>query len=145
MAPALYERDHGPVDVELIGDLFLKERPFSEKAKDFRGVVFIYPTDTSVSGLLLFSRPSTIIGLIALVVIFPVQTILRAGTLSHIGKEIDERSRPPIADRDPARAVVVEGLIRRALTASQHITPRAPFRRSGHAVLLASFSARDSH
>ena len=126
----------GPATLETAADRFLSNTdllsPSSERLSspvELDDVV--RPTVPSLGRAI---RPAAVLGRIRAVVIDPVEGASnRART--HIGAEVLEGLTPPIANRDPAPAVICERAVVLGLAARAERSPRIPFRRLAQPVL----------
>jgi hypothetical protein len=75
-----------------------------------------------IVGLFAHRCPTTVAGLIALVVVDTIQSVARAGALAHIGEEVLE-AVPALADGDSSAAVIGIIGMSRIVATSAHIGP----------------------
>src|SRR6185369_20091 len=106
---------HGAVlDAEALGPIRRVARLASERQ---------HPAVPPVALLLLSSRPPTVAGFVAAVVIDPVDRMLRRRAQPHVRHERVERVPPAIADRDAPAPVVAVGWIARVAASIPHRNP----------------------
>jgi hypothetical protein len=89
-----------------------------------------------VGKLLLAGRPATVIGRIALGAVFAIKRVSLARARPHICKEVLEAFTPTVANRNPERAVIFIGNVRRLLAPTNHAIPNLVFIGSATAARL---------
>lgn len=86
-----------------------------------------------VASLLASRGPAAVSGLIALIVVDPVEC-QAVRPLAHVGKEVRERVTPPVANADPAPPVVGVARCFRVRASLHHADPSLVCRGAEHAV-----------
>lgn len=86
-----------------------------------------HPGSRVVPGLFVISRPSTVLGRIALSVVDSIKRMSRGGFVPHVFKKVWEailRVTPALADLDALTAVPSISSVIGVVTAPEHISPR---------------------
>lgn len=96
---------------------------------------------SSVLSLFQLRCPAAVVLFVVAIAIFPVDRSLCKWLRSHILKEVDKRIEPPLADCDPATAVVVIFAIASVVASSLHLLPGRVFGRLAHASRVCTMAA----
>ncbi len=122
---AIYILHHTPLTIRNLVNIFITR--------------FISTTKTSIISLFLRSCPSTIIGFIITVIIYPVKCVLQTWSSTHILKEVVKSfaAQPSTRNPYPSTAVVLVGHNSRVATAILH-TLVYPVFSSFRAIIVAS-------
>lgn len=97
---------------------------------------------SSITHLLLTSRPAAICRAVWTVVVYAIYGVFTRWTRSHISKEVRERLSPSLAHQNAATAVVVISAVHRVIASPFHIFPHEKFRAVAPTVQCRSLLCR---
>jgi len=116
----------------------MRNSQFSSPSPETHGfsVVGEHSRLAGIVALLQLCRPSAIAGFVVSIVIrVAVDGCLGKWLWSHIGKKVDKRLSPSLADRDSSTAVEVVSAVSRVAASPLHLFPTGVFRRTVTAAL----------